>query len=86
MENNKCEECVHWDECEIKIILHNPLITTNFYDGMYDANFIAETDFKIKKGDRIAQIMLQERKSYLFGIECEDERCGGFGSTNKEIA
>lgn len=37
--------------------------------------------FKIKKGDKIAQIIIKEHKTYLFGIETEDERSGGFGST-----
>ena len=37
--------------------------------------------FKIKKGDKIAQIMIKEHKTYLFGIETEQERSGGFGST-----
>lgn len=35
----------------------------------------------IKKGDRVAQITLLEHKGYLFGIESEDERNGGFGSS-----
>ena len=37
--------------------------------------------FKIKKGDKIAQIIIKEHKSYLFGIVTEDARSGGFGST-----
>ena len=37
--------------------------------------------FKIKKGDKIAQIMIKEHKTYLFGIETEQERSGGFGSS-----
>ena len=40
--------------------------------------------FLIKKGDRIGQLVLLEHKSYLFGIESEDERVGGFGSTDKK--
>jgi dUTPase len=39
--------------------------------------------FIISKGDRIAQIMLCEHKSYLFGIESEEERNGGLGSTGE---
>ena len=33
----------------------------------------------IKKGEKIAQIMLCEHKSYLMGYESETERSGGFG-------
>ena len=55
-------------EDEIKIRLHNP--TNRWY--------------KIRKGDRIAQVTLLEHKSYLFGIDTEDERSGGFGSTGKD--
>ena len=39
------------------------------------------SSFKIKKGDKIAQIMLKEHKTYLMGISTEDKRVGGFGST-----
>lgn len=39
------------------------------------------SSFKISKGERVAQILLLEHKSYLFGIDTEDERTGGFGST-----
>lgn len=45
---------------------------------------IFSSTYKIKKGDKIAQIMLKEHKSYLFGIDTEEERVGGFGSTNKD--
>lgn len=39
------------------------------------------SSFKIKKGDKIAQIMLKAHKTYLMGISTEDKRVGGFGST-----
>ena len=39
------------------------------------------SSFKIKKGDKIAQIMLKGHKTYLMGISTEDKRVGGFGST-----
>ena len=41
------------------------------------------SSFKIKKGDKIAQIMLKEHKTWLLGISTEDKRVGGFGSTGK---
>ena len=52
---------------EIKIILHN---------------FSGE-QFIINMHDKIAQIMLQEHKTYLMGVNTEDERVGGLGSTGK---
>ena len=64
----KCENCKHLEQCEIKIIIHN---------------FSYGGNFKIKKGDKIAQILLKEHKTYLFGIESDKERLGGFGSTDK---
>lgn len=72
---------------EIMIILHNPIWQTRL--GTYEdgkktiVHFGATTnfDYKINKGDKIAQILLKEHKTYLFGIETEDERSGGFGST-----
>ena len=55
-------------EDEIKIRLYNPSI---------------EFDYFVAKGQKIAQIMLMEHKSYMFGIESDVERCGGFGSTGE---
>lgn len=37
--------------------------------------------YKIKRGDKIAQIMLCEHKTSLLGIESEEDRRGGYGST-----
>ena len=42
------------------------------------------SSFKIKKGDKIAQIMLKEHKTWLLGISTEDKRVGGFGSTGSK--
>ena len=69
---------------EIKIRLHNPLEIS--FERSEDSSGYVEcaNHFKIKKGDRIAQITLIEHKSYLFGIDSEDERTGGFGSTDKK--
>ena len=67
---------------ELKMIIHNPLVTAYFGEGdrleigLYDK-------YEIKKGDKIGQITLLEHKSYLFGIDSEDERDGGFGSTGE---
>ena len=75
---------------EIKIRLHNPLFWSDhiIHDNGVGASVIKKAickdcDYTIKKGDRIAQITLLEHKSYLFGIDSEDERSGGFGSSGK---
>ncbi len=65
---------------EIKMIIHNPIKMSN-NQGIPDQYLLHP--FKIKKGDRIGQITLLEHKSYLFGVDTEEERQGGFGSTNK---
>lgn len=53
---------------EIKIILH--------YTG---SDNIA--NYTIKKGDRIAQIMILAHDTALFNIHTKEERTGGIGST-----
>lgn len=63
-------------EDEIKMIIHNPIITTFESDLKHQV-------FEIKKGDKIGQITLIEHKSCLFGIDTDVERNGGFGSTDK---
>ena len=55
---------------EIMIRLHNP-------------SKYALSPVRIKKGDRIAQITLIAHRSYLFDIQSEAERTGGFGSTDE---
>ena len=70
---------------EIKIRLHNPLEQYAIKENGVNKGYTKITSwFKINKGDRIAQITLLEHKGYLFGIESEDERTGGFGSTDKK--
>jgi len=74
-------------EDEIKIIIHNPFNRTHFYHGVRMDMFFKgtkNTGVLIKKGDKIAQITLMEHKGYLFGIETDNERTGGIGSTDKE--
>ena len=70
---------------EIMIILHNPITgldENNLFNGCKDnTGSLDLTSFKIDKGEKIAQILLKEHKSYLMGIESNEERTGGFGST-----
>jgi dUTPase len=62
---------------EICLILSNPLTFVDEFDGR------TNKEYKISKGDKIAQITLLEHHSYMFGIDTEEERVGGFGSTGK---
>lgn len=71
---------------EIMIILHKPFNLVGFNidgnDGIHLPSG-AIPFYKIKKGKKIAQILLKEHKTYLMGIDTEEERNGGFGSTGK---
>ena len=68
---------------EIMIILHNPFNLVGFIididEGIHLPNKFPR--YEIKKGDKVAQIMLKEHKTYLMGVDTEDERVGGFGSS-----
>lgn len=70
---------------EIMIILHNPFNLVGFIvdidEGIHLPNKFP--CYEIKKGDKIAQILLKEHKTYLMGIDTDDVRNGGFGSTDK---
>jgi dUTPase len=75
---------------EICMIIHNPICDVIVEYGHTDLEREArQTDirgreyYEINKGDRIGQITLLEHKSYLFGIDTDNEREGGFGSTGK---
>jgi len=82
-------------EDEIKIILHNPIKRVNIFgdvademlgneDLLTDIKVVLTSGFKIKKGDRVGQITLLEHKSYLFGVDSDEVRSGGFGSTGSK--
>jgi len=76
---------------EIKIIIHNPMklgFISNFINSALSMCGLQKLykpqdngRYDIKKGKRIGQLLLLEHKSYLFGIESEEKRTGGFGST-----
>ena len=83
---------------EIRMIIHNPIINIDREVGFDKEDDYIEIDYmgvpnedqfecssvyRIKKGDKIAQITLLEHKSYLFSIETDKERTGGFGTTGK---
>lgn len=77
---------------EIMIILHNPTKikrerNESLVNGQtrYTNDFYVKKDnYKIPKGEKIAQILLKEHKTYLMGIDTQEERIGGFGSTDKK--
>ena len=71
---------------EIKMIIYNPVDTKQYVENGQNYTVLLDSDDNevcIKKGDKIAQITLLEHKSYLFGIDTDKEREGGFGSTGK---
>lgn len=70
---------------EIMIILHNPIEAPRYLAdaGGMAFDMTSYEPFKISKGDKIAQILLKEHKTYLMGVDTEDERVGGLGSTGK---
>jgi dUTPase len=70
---------------EIKLVIHNTVKAPKYCADASGAAFDM-TDykpFKIPKGQKIAQILLQEHKTYYMGISTEVKRTGGFGSTGK---
>lgn len=73
---NKCDcsQCENWSECEIGLIVHNPVIDVTF--GVYNGS-----RFIINKGDKVAQCILKEHRGYLMGYESDVVRVSGFGST-----
>jgi len=79
-----CDKCKHYDSCELGLIVHNPLDKKNTFAGACCELILdAYSNFKINKGDKIAQCTLMEHKGYLLGIESHAERSGGFGSSGK---
>uniref|UniRef100_UPI0040486010 hypothetical protein n=1 Tax=Aliarcobacter sp. TaxID=2321116 RepID=UPI0040486010 len=66
---------------EIKLVIHNPV--GNHFSNIQERSYFSTNKFNIKKGDKIAQILLKGHKTYLVGIETSTTRNGGFGSTGK---
>ena len=75
---------------EIKVILHNPMTPQNIDYDDYDVETESFLSYKrirsidsyeIKKGDKIVQCTLLKHQSCLMGIDTDEERQGGFGST-----
>lgn len=68
---------------EICIVFHNLLTFKAIVKWIFSFGR-NKSVFKISKGDKIAQILLKEHKTYLMGIDTQEERTGGFGSTDKK--
>lgn len=74
---------------EIMIILHNQSMKRAFvplqgHQNVGNYHMVENDRFIINKGKKIAQILLKEHKTYLMGIDTQEERIGGFGSTDKK--
>ena len=72
---------------EIMIILLNQSMKKAFvplqgHQNVGSHHMVENDRYIIKKGDKIAQILLKEHKTYLMGIDTDDVRNGGFGSTD----
>lgn len=71
---------------EIGLIVHNPVQIREFVQNGNNYTTVVDSDdseFVIKKGDKVAQSTLKEHKSYLLGYESDTIRISGFGSTGK---
>ena len=73
---------------ELQMIVHNPYtnkkdtVGITRSDGMtVGVEYIDPRPFQINKGDKVAQILLKEHKGYLLGVESNEKRIGGFGSS-----
>ena len=73
---------------EIGLIVHNPVQIREFVQNGNNYTTVVDSDdseFVIKKGDKVAQCTLKEHKGYLMGYETEIVRVGGFGSTDNKV-
>lgn len=78
---------------EIKMVIHNPIAKlVTFQDGYVEtlglSDVLAQSSigYVIKKGDKIGQLILCRHDGYLLPSEYtkDEERNGGFGSSDKE--
>jgi len=67
------------------IISHSGVIDLDYPDEIRMILTIVsgEGSYLIRKGDKVAQALLLEHKTSLFGISSDVERTGGFGSTGE---
>lgn len=69
---------------EIKMVVHNPF--TGFDDDANPTGGTGWSSYQIKKGDKIGQLILCKHEGWLLPSEYtkDEERTGGFGSSDKE--
>lgn len=73
---------------EIKMIIHNPLKPYPVREDGRTRTYVMGTDtYKVKKGDKIGQLILKRHEGWLLPTEYtkDEERTGGFGSTDKGV-
>ena len=66
---------------EIGLIVHNPINLNFICDYLANNDYKKYSNFKIKKGDKVAQCTIVPHEGYLMGYESDVVRTGGFGST-----
>ena len=66
---------------EIGLIVHNPINLNFICDYLANNDYKKYSNFKIKKGDKVAQCTIAPHEGFLMGYETETLRAGGFGST-----
>ena len=69
---------------EIGLIVHNPINLNFICDYLANNDYRKYSNFKIKKGDKVAQCTIVPHKGYIMGYETETLRIGGFGSTDNK--
>lgn len=66
---------------EIGLIVHNPINLNFICDYLANSDYKKYSNFKIKKGDKVAQCTIAPHEGYLMGYESDAVRVSGFGST-----
>jgi len=67
-------------------VIYNPVRVKQIVENGENYTILEDaydTECKIKRGQKVAQISLVEHKSYLMGVDTTKKRTGGFGSTGK---
>ena len=66
---------------EIGLIVHNPINLNFICDYLANNDYKKYSNFKIKKGDKVAQCTIAPHEGFLMGYESDVVRVSGFGST-----
>ena len=68
---------------EIGLIVHNPINLNFICDYLANNDYKKYSNFKIKKGDKVAQCTIAPHEGFLMGYETDVVRTSGFGSTGE---